>query len=204
MYYYHQMGWKMLQKLFSSGVRVEILSTFLMNPERERYVREVARITGEDYKNVSRELRNLEEIGLLSSRNEGNLKFFGINKEFVVYEELKSIFMKTRGVVGVLKQAVSRGKDIEYAFIYGSFAMGTERAESDIDVMVIGRISLEGVLALLRGPEETLSREINVSVYDLQEIKKRVKDKDPFIGEVLGESKIMLAGEEDELRRTIA
>jgi len=45
----------MLQKLFSSRVRVEILSVFLMNPERELYVREVERLTGEDYKNVSME-----------------------------------------------------------------------------------------------------------------------------------------------------
>jgi predicted nucleotidyltransferase len=194
----------MLQKLFSSRARVEILSAFLMNPEKERYVREVARITGEDYKNVSRELRNLEEIGLLSSRNEGNLKFFGINKGFVIYEELKSIFMKTRGVARVLKEAISREKDIDYALIYGSFAMGTERAESDIDVMVIGGVSLEAVLALLRGPEEILSREINVSLYDLQEIQKRVKNNDPFITEVLGGSKIMLVGEEHELRRAVA
>ena len=193
----------MLQKLFSSRVRVEILSTFLMNPERELYVREVARLTGEDYKNVSMELRNLEGIGLLSSRNEGNLKYFSLNKAFVIYEELKSIFMKTKGAVGILREAVSTKRDIDYAFIYGSFATGEERAESDIDLMVIGRISLEEVLALIRGPEEKLSREINVSLYDLQEIRKRVKDHDPFIMEVLGGSKIMLIGDENELRRII-
>ena len=193
----------MLRKLFSSRVRVEILSVFLMNPERELYLREIARLTGEDYKNVSMELRNLEEIGLMSSRNEGNLKYFSINKEFIIYEELKSIFMKTRGAVGILREAVSMKRDIDYAFIYGSFATGEERAGSDIDLMVIGRISLEEVLALLRGPEETLSREINVSLYDLQEIRKRVKDHDPFIMEVLEGSKIMLIGDENELRRII-
>jgi predicted nucleotidyltransferase len=193
----------MLQKLFSSRVRVEILSTFLMNPKRDLYVREVARLTGEDYKNVSMELRNLEEIGLLSSRNEGNLKYFSLNKAFVIYEELKSIFMKTKGAVGILREAVSTKRDIDYAFIYGSFATGEERAESDIDLMVIGRISLEEVLALIRGPEEKLSREINVSLYDLQEIRKRVKDHDPFIMEVLGGSKTMLIGDENELRRII-
>ena len=193
----------MLQRLFSSRVRVEILSAFLMNPERELYVREVARLTGEDYKNVSMELRNLEEIGLLSSRNEGNLKYFSLNKAFVIYEELKSIFMKTKGAVGILREAVSTKRDIDYAFIYGSFATEEERAESDIDLMVIGRISLEEVLALIRGPEEKLSREINVSLYDLQEIRKRVKDHDPFIMEVLGGSKIMLIGDENELRRII-
>lgn len=193
----------MLQKLFSSRVRVEILSAFLMNPGRELYLREVARLTGEDYKNVSMELRNLREIGLVSSRNEGNLKYFSLNKEFVIYEELKSIFMKTKGAVGILREAVSTKRDIDYAFIYGSFATGEERAESDIDLMVIGRISLEEVLALIRGPEEKLSREINVSLYDLQEIRKRVKDHDPFIMEVLGGSKIMLIGDENELRRII-
>ncbi len=193
----------MLQKLFSSRVRVEILSTFLMNPERELYLREVERLTGEDYKNVSMELRNLREIGLLSSRNEGNLKYFSLNKEFVIYEELKSIFMKTKGAVGILREAVSTKGDIDYAFIYGSFATGEERAKSDIDVMVIGGISLEEVLALIRGPEEKLSREINVSLYDLQEIRKRVKGRDPFIMEVLEGSKRMLVGDEDELRRVI-
>ena len=193
----------MLRKLFSSRVRVEILSVFLMNPERELYLREVERLTGEDYKNVSMELRNLEEIGLLSSRNEGNLKYFSLNKEFVIYEELKSIFIKTKGAVGILREAVSTKRHIDYAFIYGSFATGEERAESDIDVMVIGGISLEEVLPLIRGPEEKLSREINVSLYGLQEIRKRVKDRDPFIMEVLEGSTIMLAGDEDELRRVI-
>ncbi len=193
----------MLQKLFSSRVRVEILSAFLMNPERELYVREVERLTGEDYKNVSMELRNLEEIGLLSSRNEGNLKYFSLNKEFVIYEELKSIFMKTKGAVGIIREAVSTKRHIDYAFIYGSFATGEERAESDIDVMVIGEISLEEVLRLIRGPEEKLSREINLSLYDLQEMRKRMKDRNPFIMEVLEGSKIMLVGDEDELRRVI-
>ena len=193
----------MLHKLFTSKVRVEILSVFLMNPERELYVREIERLTGEDYKNVSRELHNLNKIGLLSSRNKGNLKYFSLNKEFLIYEELKSIFMKTKGAVGILRQAVSTKRDIDYAFIYGSLATGEERTESDIDVMIIGGVTLEEVLTSIRGPEEKLSREINVSLYDLQEIRKRVKDRNPFIMEVLGGVKIMLVGDEDELRRVI-
>jgi predicted nucleotidyltransferase len=193
----------MLHKLFTSKVRVEILSVFLMNPERELYVREVERLTGEDYKNVSMELRNLNKIGLLSSRNKGNLKYFSLNKEFLIYEELKSIFMKTKGAVSILRQVVSTKRDIDYAFIYGSLATGEERTESDIDVMIIGGVTLEEVLTSIRGPEEKLSREINVSLYDLQEIRKRVKDRDPFIMEVLGGVKIMLVGDEDELRRAI-
>lgn len=191
----------MLRKLFSSKVRIELLSEFFLNPERELYVREIARITGEDYKNVSIELRNLEEIGLLCSQKEGNLKYFGLNKEFLIYEELKSIFLKTRGAVGVIKDIFSKQKNIDYAFIYGSFASGEESEKSDIDLMVIGEIPLETLLKLMREPENLLSRVVNPSLYNLSEIKKRVKEKDPFIIQVTNDPKIMLIGNEDELRR---
>lgn len=192
----------MIEKLFTSKVRTELLSTLFLRPDRAFYVREVARITGEDYKNVSRELRNLEEIGLLSSRKQGNLKYFSLNKEFPIYKELKSIFVKTRGAVAVLKDALSKVRGIDFAFIYGSLASGTESAESDIDMMVMGKIALERLLKLIREPERILAREINPSLFDLAEVKRRVKARDPFIVEVLGGPKIMLIGDEDGLPRT--
>ena len=50
----------MLHKLFSSKVRIELLSTFFLHPEKSFYLRELERITGEDYKNISVELKNLD------------------------------------------------------------------------------------------------------------------------------------------------
>ena len=191
----------MLHKLFSSKVRIELLNTFFLHPEKSFYLRELARITGEDYKNVSTELRNLESIGFLTSRKSGNLKYFRLNHEFLIYPELKSIFFKVRGAPHLLKQALSDRVDIEYAFIYGSFAAGTENEASDIDLMVIGEMPLEDLLKRLREPEKVLGREINPSLFQILEIKQRLKDQDPFIGRVMDEPKIMLIGDEDDLRR---
>ena len=87
----------MLHKLFSSKVRIELLNTFFLHPVESFYLRELERITGEDYKNVSTELKNLESIGLLTSSKSGNLKYFHVNPEFLIYSELKSIFFKVRG-----------------------------------------------------------------------------------------------------------
>jgi predicted nucleotidyltransferase len=192
----------MIERLFTSKVRTELLSTFFLHPDSALYVRELARITGEDYKNVSRELRNLEEIGLLRIRKQGNLKYFSLNREFLIYEELKSIFLKTRGAAAVLKDALSKMRGIDFAFIYGSLASGTENAESDIDMMVVGKIALERLLKSIRGPEGILGREINPSLFDPAEVKRRVKARDPFILEVLTGPKIMLIGDEDGLPRT--
>ena len=75
----------MLHKLFSSKVRIELLNTFFLHPEKSFYLRELERITGEDYKNVSTELKNLEAIGFLTSSKSGNLKYFHVNPEFLIY-----------------------------------------------------------------------------------------------------------------------
>lgn len=191
----------MLQALLTSKVRIELLSTFFLHDERDFYVRELERITGEDYKNITLELRNLEGIGLLRSRKQGNLKYYGLNKEFLLYEELKSIIAKTRGVAPALKEVLLRQKDIDFAFIYGSLASGENTAKSDIDLMVIGKIPLEDLLTLLREPERVLARDINPSLYDSSEIKKRLKENDPFITQVLNGPKILLVGDEHELRK---
>ena len=62
------------------------------------YIREVERITGEDHGNVSRELQNLEGISLLIRYRQGNLRYFQLNRQFVLYDELRSMYLKTRGV----------------------------------------------------------------------------------------------------------
>jgi len=191
----------MLHKLFSSKVRIELLSTFFLHPGKSFYLRELERITGEDYKNVSTELRNLESIGLLTSSKSGNLKYFHVNPGFLIYSELKSIFFKVKGAPGLLKQVLSDDKDIEYAFIYGSFAGGAENDRSDIDLMVVGEMLLENLLKRLREPEKLLGRDINPSLFQISEMKQRMKDQDPFIGRVMAEPKIVLIGNEDELRR---
>jgi predicted nucleotidyltransferase len=190
----------MLQKLFSSKARVRLLNTFFLHPEGSFYLRELERMTGEDYKSISNELRNLETIGLLHSNKSGNMKYFRLNQDFLFFNELKSIFFKTMGAAALLKQVLNDIEVIESAFIYGSYASGTENDKSDIDLMVIGKCKMENILKLLRVPEKTLGREINVSLYESSEIRKRIKKHDPFITKVIAEQKIMLKGDEDGLR----
>jgi len=191
----------MLIRLFSSKVRVELLSALYAFPEKESYLRELVRITGEDHKNISMELNNLETLGLVSSRRDGNRKYFHLNRSFFLYDELKSILYKTKGAVGLLRETLSGEKGIKAAFLFGSFASGTENAKSDIDLMVIGCISVDRVLKALRKPEKSLAREINATVYGPSEIKSRVKQKDSFVAQVLHGPKVMLVGTEDDLRR---
>ena len=191
----------MLTKLFTSRLRVEILALFFSRSEDAFYLGEIVKHTGGDRGNISRELRNLEKVGLLLSRKQGNLKYYSLNKRYLLYDELRSIIQKTRGVVGTLKEALSAAKNVDYAFIYGSIASGTETAKSDIDLMLIGSITLETLLKLTKKPERTLGREINPSVYSVKEFRRRLREKDSFIARVINEPKIMLIGDNNGLRQ---
>jgi DNA-binding transcriptional ArsR family regulator len=93
----------MLKSLFGSRTRAELIGAFFLNEEKELYVRELERLTGEDYKSIVLELKNLEEIRFVRSRRQGNLKYYGLNKSFLLYEEFKSIIQKTKSPVPVLR-----------------------------------------------------------------------------------------------------
>ena len=66
---------EVFNRLFTSRIRTKLLKFFLTMRETSYYIRELERKIGEEAKNICRELRNLEEIGLLRSEKRGNQKF---------------------------------------------------------------------------------------------------------------------------------
>lgn len=183
-----------LLKLFSSKVRVKLLDAFLSSPDTRFYVREIQRKTGEDIKNIHQELQNLEGIGLLRSEVQGNQKYYSVDKNFFLYAELKAIIFKTTGVLGLLKEALNKLKGVDVAFIYGSYAQGTESKNSDVDIFIIGDPDLTVLNETVVGLEEQLDREINYMVFDRDEFEMRIKDKESFMLEVMEGRKIILKG----------
>jgi len=91
---------------------------------------------------VQRELENLVNTGLIVRRKQGNQVYYQANPKSPIFAELKSLMVKTTGVADVLREALKPFQcRIETAFIYGSFAKGTENAGSDVDVLVIGDLT---------------------------------------------------------------
>lgn len=185
----------MIERLIGSRARTGLLSLFTSNPEKRFYVRELARRTSNNVNSVRRELANLERLGLLRSEAEANLLYYRINQKAPIYAELRGLFLKTEGVAGALRGALAQFDKVECSFIYGSFAKGEERADSDVDLMIIGRADERKLVKAVRAVEEQLSRNIDYTLISPQEFKSRLKDKDAFIANVAREKKIVLAGE---------
>jgi predicted nucleotidyltransferase len=169
-----------------------LLAIFLSNPDASFYIRELERKIQEDAKNISRELKNLEDLGLLRSTRQGNQKHFAIVKTYFLFPELKNIIFKTVGVKGILEDAVKKLNGIEKAFIYGSYASGEETESSDIDIMIVGSPDMIELNEVFRSLEDKLDREINYMCFDQKEFNERKETEDPFITEILSKKRIIL------------
>ena len=188
----------MLTKLFSS-TRAELLGLFFNNPDDRFYLREIARHIGRDPAGIKRELDNLVKIGLLAKEKRGVQKYYYANKSSPIFSEMKGLIFKTTGAQGAMKTSLSRLKGVQVAFIYGSYAKGAEKEDSNINLMVIGQANITELNDMVMGLEEKLKRDIDYLVFDELEYRKRKKLKDPFIRELLKGKKIFLVGKEDDL-----
>jgi predicted nucleotidyltransferase len=192
----------MLNKLFSSKTRVEILKLFLFNTNNSFYQRQISNLTAQSIRGVQREVDKLNRIGLIEKSTQGNRIYYKVNKKCPIVEDLKNIFFKSVGIAEVLRDNFKE-KGIKIAFIYGSYARGEESLLSDIDLMVIGDISSKELSSILSKPKKELMREINYVVFSLNEFINKVMQKDHFINSVLKDKKIYIIGSEDELKGLI-
>jgi len=189
----------MLDKLFSSKTRVEILRLFLFNAASSFYQRQISSLTNQPIRGVQREVEKLHKIGFIEKSIQGNRIYYKVNRNTPIFEDLKNIFFKSVGIAEALKENL-QDKKIEAAFIYGSYARGQESLLSDIDLMVIGDISSKQLSVLLAKPKTELMREINYAVFSLNEFIGKAAKKDHFINSVLSDKKIFIIGSEDELK----
>ena len=121
-----------------------------------------------------------------------------------IFRELQAIIEKTAGAVDVLRNALAtfvRKGRIDLALICGSVAAGNQSSKSDIDLLVVGDVSLAELVPALRHAETRLRREVNVSVYPATEFRKKVKQGAPFLKRILKGPRLFLAGGERELDR---
>ena len=86
-----------LEVLFSSTARVQVLQLFLLDPGSQFYQREIERETGQPIRAVQREVERLEEIDLLLREPEGNRVFYRLNPDFPLLAELQALFQKAGG-----------------------------------------------------------------------------------------------------------
>ena len=188
-----------LAKILSSRVRAEIFRILFGARGVELHNREIERRAGLSESSVRRELRNLEVLDLVKSRQDSNRVYYRANEDHPLYQDIHKLVVKTSGLVDVLKEVLDDGR-INIAFVFGSIADGTEKAGSDVDLMVIGPLGLRALCGMLSGISERVGRAINPHVFKNAEFRERVASRDHFVMSVLKSKKLFIVGNDDDLK----
>src|SRR5437868_15406281 len=115
---------------------------------------------------------------------------------------MQALVNKTIGIFSALQSALHPlAKRVLVAFVYGSVARKQETAQSDVDLMVVGKVTLDEVLSRLSTVEKGIGRSINPTVYSVAEFKSKFASGNHFLTSVLKGQKVFLLGDEDELRK---
>ena len=183
-------------KRFLSENQLLLLRLFFTNPEKSFYMQEVGKILGKKPGVFQRTLNALTEEGWLKSEYRAHARFFQANAQHPLYPELKRIVAKTVGAEGALRALVERLPEVKLALLYGSFAKGNERRDSDVDLLIVGKpLVEEKLIKRIASLEKKLQREINYKFYSEEEFRQKRAKGDPFLEEVLTDKKVFLKGE---------
>jgi DNA-binding transcriptional ArsR family regulator len=178
-----------------------VLGLLYGNPDNSFYVNEIVRWAAMGRGTVRRELTRMENAGLLRSKREGNQLHYQADAASPIFNELRSIVLKTFGIADILGIALAPLSDrIDVAFVYGPAAEGFLQRDGDIDLMLIGRdLSYASVMDHLGGMAKSHGREVNPSLYSPEELADRLRTDNAFLQRVMEQPKVFVIGSADDI-----
>ncbi len=190
-----------LADVLFSGTQQRVLGWLFGQPQRSYYANELIGLAGSGSGAVQRELKRLEQSGLVTVHTVGNQKHYQANPASPIFAELCGIVQKTVGLAEPLRVALAPlAKKIKAAFVYGSVARREDTATSDIDLMLVSdKLTYADVFEALETAGARLGRTVNPTIYTRKELARRRAEDNVFVTRVLAQPKLWLVGGEDDL-----
>jgi predicted nucleotidyltransferase len=186
-----------------SGVQQRVLGLLFGQADRSFYANEIAKLAATGKGALQRELIRMTDSGLIRMTLIGRQKHYQANKKCPIFEELRSITLKTFGLADVIRNALlPLGDLVQCAFIFGSVAKQTDTAESDIDVMVIGDgLTYSDLYEALATAEQFLGRKLSPTLYGVEDFLQKMADQNHFVTRVLSQATIALIGDKNAVSK---
>ena len=185
-----------------SKVQQRVLGLLFGQPDRSFYTSEILRHVDSGVGAVDRELTRLQRCGLVTVERVGNQKHYRANKQAPVFEDLRGLLEKTVNVTEALKKSFERyASGIHSAFVFGSVAQGSDTANSDVDVLVIGDdLNYSDLYTAAQEAELTLKRPVHPVFMTPQDWQRHVSDEGSVMNKITKSPKLFFIGSESELR----
>ncbi len=176
----------MYKKISITENTLQVLSLFTNDFSREYYIREVKKLLKISPRTAQLILEDLEDKGIIESKTKGKIKTYKIKfseftKKYLVFvENYKTIaFLENNLMIKEIVEKITPNiKGI--GIIFGSYAKGIEKKESDLDIFVAGSYNKEEIKRV----SKNLGIEISVKCYPMKTFEKNI-NKDILLKEIL-------------------
>jgi predicted nucleotidyltransferase len=128
-----------LDPVLGSPTKIRLLRSILASDRRGRTGRELARQAQVSTAQSARDLNELAEVGIVGRTVSGRSYTWRLNEDHVLFEPLRTLFSREANLRTDLARALSRelrSSAVASARLFGSFARGDERSDSDIDLYI--------------------------------------------------------------------
>lgn len=179
-----------------TATQQRVLGLLFGQPDRSFIQQDLIERAGGGSGAIRRELARLVESGLVTATVVGRQKHFQANHTAPIFHELRGIVLKTIALTDPLRTALRPlARRIDLALVYGSIARGEDRAQSDIDLLVVADdLRLEELFARLATVEKKLGRTISPTLYTRTDFERRRTRGTPFLKKVLNGEHLILFG----------
>ena len=161
---------------------------------------DIARKKSLNQKSVSNALNKLESEGFLKSNTVGKNKEFSLNldnmetvKNFIVAAEhiRTANFLKKQALIKEIILKIGPAFN-GIVIIFGSYAKGTQKKDSDLDIFIAGAYDRDKVYKV----SELYNLQINVKNYPASAFRRSLKNKDILLTEII-KSHVIISGAEE-------
>lgn len=171
------------KRLFTSGVRFQLIQKLFYLPNEIYYTRELVRLLNQEINAIRRELLNLKDADLVFQDVRGNRTYYGVNQRSPIFPELVMLSHKTSGLGGQIYKLKDQLGEISHVIYSRHFLYNLERSKNydKIDVIIIGKVILQELEELIKSEQELRKYEINYMLMDQDELSLRYSRRDPLL-----------------------
>lgn len=188
---------QLLETILGKKNNIKVLRHLAMHKDWQFNITELARDISINKGILSRLIENLENENLIKITRKGKIKLFSINKDNLFIKDIIiSLFEKEADFPkNILENLVKKLRDkVESIILYGSFAKGTAKLSSDIDVLIIvnkKENNLEKEIEVFKKDFLKKDLVLRVDIIDILELKNLYKTQEPFIKSVIKNHKLL-------------
>ncbi|HEX2076994.1 MAG TPA: nucleotidyltransferase domain-containing protein [Longimicrobium sp.] len=185
-----------LASLFPSMAMARLVVFFAVHPGGRYHVRELSRTTRLSSASLQHELRRLAEMGALRREDEGSRAYYRADESHPSWRAWVLLLRSSARPADVLREALVDAPGLDAAFVFGSSARGDARADSDVDVFLVGTDEARAAAGRRLSEAELLvGRALDVIGYEPEELAARIRSGNAFIRRVLAEPREWVRGD---------